>query len=145
MGSPVMSEPIKVVFFDSGFGIAEALSSLLGRHHDLWFAGCYKTPGDLIGAVLAERPDVVVIHYELLPRNTTRGLLDMLLSASPEVKVVMWFEEPSSPPTTAAAVERSAPVNLLIEAVRHAAGRTTPSAPPAYERSESVGEHCRAG
>ncbi len=83
--------PIRLVLADDNYLVREALRALLATRDDFEIAAVCEDLDSLLGAVEAERPDVVVTDIRMPPGNTDEGIqaATRLRETSPEVGVVV--------------------------------------------------------
>ena len=83
--------PIRLVLADDNYLVREALRGLLATRDDFEIAAVCEDLDSLLGAVEAERPDVVVTDIRMPPANTDEGIqvATRLRETSPEVGVVV--------------------------------------------------------
>ena len=80
-----------VLIVDDNYLVREALRGLLATRDDFEIAAVCEDLDSLLGAVEAERPDVVVTDIRMPPGNTDEGIqvATRLRETSPEVGVVV--------------------------------------------------------
>ncbi|MBY0307873.1 MAG: hypothetical protein K2Q09_03945 [Phycisphaerales bacterium] len=150
-----MARPISVIFFDDGPGLSEALEALLSRQPDLLYQGCFARTDDLVGALVAVGPAVLVVNHDLVRPGNTRALIEQVQRVAPRTRILMWFERHDAVaegareqlravPGVTGVIDRDGSSVQLLDAIRRAADPPRPLGPAPDREHRSPNGHGQA-
>jgi DNA-binding NarL/FixJ family response regulator len=91
---PGPSSRIRALVADRSAEVCHALSRLLGAEADIEVVGAAQTEDELLGALPAAAPDVILLDYQL-PGRSVKGLMQALRARVPDLGVVVMLVHPN--------------------------------------------------